>query len=219
MPETGFFAQKQRSPTSLALVVLLHAGLIAAVILIKSPAFQRLASQPTVVTLIDNTPDPPPEHPRPQPHQPQRPQETFDHVPPTVDSHPLGPPVDTSHQNSVVASTTVGNDVVVPTLPVEPPRPQVRHAAQIDPSSQLQPPYPATELRAQRDGRVQVRVTIGPDGRVTDVVLLSATSDAFWQTTRQQALRHWRFRPATVDGRPVEDTRVMSLIFRIEDQG
>ena len=41
MPETGFFAQKQRSPTSLALVILLHAALIAAVILIKGPAFQR----------------------------------------------------------------------------------------------------------------------------------------------------------------------------------
>jgi hypothetical protein len=36
--------------------------------------------------------------------------------------------------------------------------------------------------------------------------------------TREQALRHWRFRPATVDGRPVQDTRVMSLVFRITDQ-
>jgi protein TonB len=105
-------------------------------------------------------------------------------------------------------------------LPPPPPPPiPVRHAAQIDPSSQLQPPYPATELRAQRDGRVQVRVTIAPDGRVIDVALISATSDAFWRETQQQALHHWRFRPATVDGRPVEDTRVMSLIFRIEDQG
>ena len=37
--------------------------------------------------------------------------------------------------------------------------------------------------------------------------------------TEQQALSHWRFRPATVDGRPVEDSKVMSLVFRIEDQG
>ena len=42
MPETGYFAQKQRSPASLALVVLLHGALIAAVVLIKGPAFQRL---------------------------------------------------------------------------------------------------------------------------------------------------------------------------------
>ena len=220
MPETGFFAQKQRSPTSLALVILLHASLIAAVVLIKGPAFTRLM-ETTNVRLIPIDPDPPPvQPPPPRPNQPHpQPVETIDHVRP-MDTIPLGPPVDTSHQNTVIASTSVGNDI--PTLPVEPPRPipsPVRHAAQIDPSSQLQPPYPATELRAQRDGRVQVRVTIGPDGRVVDVVLLSATSDAFWQTTRQQALHHWRFRPATVDGRPVEDTRVMSLIFRIEDQG
>jgi protein TonB len=218
MPDTGFFAQRQRSPASLALVILLHAGLIAAVVLIKGPAFQRIIDT-TTVRLIPLDPDPPQvQPPPPRPNQPHpRPAETIDHFPPTVDTHPLGPPVDTSHQNTVVASTTIGNDI--PTLPTEPLHVPVRHAAQIDPSSQLQPPYPAPELRAQRDGRVQVRITIGPDGRVTDVALISATSDAFWRVTQQQALHHWRFRPATVDGRPVEDTRVMSLIFRIEDQG
>jgi hypothetical protein len=32
-------------------------------------------------------------------------------------------------------------------------------------------------------------------------------------------LRHWRFRPATVDGRPIEATRVMTVTFRIQDAG
>ena len=218
MTEAGFFAQKRGSPTSLGLVILLHAALIAAVILIKSPAFQRLAAPPTVVTLIDDTTDPPRERERQRPQEQQRPLETFDHVEPVVDTHPVGPTVDNSHPNTVIASNTAGNDIVIPTLPPDPPPLPVRRAAQIDPSSQLQPPYPAPELRLQRDGRVQVRVTIGPDGRVKDVVLISATSDAFWRVTREQALRHWRFRPATVDGRPVEETKVMSLVFRIVDQ-
>jgi protein TonB len=219
MPETGFFAQKRNSPASLGLVILLHAALISAVILIKSPAFQRLTRQPTVVTLIDNPVTPPPERPRPQPDQPRPRQEPFDHVDPVVDTHPIGPTVDTHQQNVGIASNTADSGIgVVPVQPPPPP-PPVRRAAQIDSSSQLQPPYPSSELRAQRDGRVQVRVTIGPDGRVIDVSLVSATSDAFWRVTREQALRHWRFRPATVDGRPVQDTRVMSLVFRITDQG
>ena len=135
------------------------------------------------------------------------------------DINVAGPAVETNRENTLVASNTAGTDrVELPPPPPPPPLP-VRRAAQIDASSRLQPPYPATELRAQRDGRVQVRVTIGPDGRVTDIALLSATSDAFWLVTREQALRHWRFRPATVDGRPVQDTKVMSLVFRIEDQG
>jgi periplasmic protein TonB len=219
MSQTGFFAQKQRSPTSFAMVVLLHAGLIGAVVLIKGPAFTRLVDT-TIVRLLPLDPDPPPNPPPPQPRRPQlpqHPQERLDQVPPLAPTPPLGPPV--RPPPTQLADNLAGNDrVELPPAPRSAPTP-VRHAAQIDPSSQLQPPYPAQELRAQRDGRVQVRVTIGPDGRVVDVVLLSATSDAFWQTTRQQALHHWRFRPATVDGRPVEDTRLMSLIFRIEDQG
>ena len=60
-------------------------------------------------------------------------------------------------------------------------------------------------------------MTIGPDGRVTAVERLSATSDAFWRVTQEQALRHWRFRPATLDGRPVEDSKDVTLNFRIAD--
>jgi len=52
---------------------------------------------------------------------------------------------------------------------------------------------------------------------VTAVQRLSATSDAFWRVTERQALSRWRFRPATVDGRPVETSREMTVTFRIED--
>lgn len=218
MPETGFFAQKRNSPTSLGLVILLHAALIAAVILVRSPAFERLTHPPTVVTLIPEPTDPPRDPPRPE--QPQQPQERLDQPPPLNPTPPTGPAVDNRPPPNQLAGETAGSGIVdIPRLPPEPPALPVRRAARIDPSSQLQPPYPPSELRAERDGRVQVRVTIGPDGRVTDVALISATSDAFWLVTRQQALRHWRFRPATVDGRPVQETRTMSLLFRIEDQG
>ena len=218
MPETGFFAQKRGSPTSLGLVILFHAALIAAVVLIKSPVFRHIAD-PTVVTLIeDDTVPPPDRHPPPPREQPQHPREQIDQVPTIIPTIPTGPTIATVPDRVEVASNTAGTGIVdIPRLPPDPP--PVRRAAQIDPSSQLQPPYPAPEIRLQRDGRVQVRVTIGPDGRVKDVVLLSATSDAFWRVTREQALRHWRFRPATLDGRPVEETKVMSLIFRIVDQG
>jgi protein TonB len=47
-----------------------------------------------------------------------------------------------------------------------------------------------------------VRVTIAPDGRVTSVEQVSATSPAFFQATQRHALSRWRFKPATVDGRP-----------------
>ena len=81
----------------------------------------------------------------------------------------------------------------------------------------LQPPYPAPELRAQRGGIVRIRLTIAPNGRVTAVQRLAATSDAFWRATERQALGRWRFRPATIDGRPVQGVKEMTVRFRIED--
>jgi protein TonB len=221
MSETGYFAQKRNSPTSLGLVILLHVALIAAVILVKGPAFQRILHPPIDVTLIEPIPDPPRNPPPPRPDQPQHPPERFDQPPPLTPTPPTGPAVDSRPPPNLFAGDPAGSGTVdIPRLP--PPEPAalpVRRAAQIDSSSRLQPPYPPSELRLNRDGRVQVRVTIGPDGRVIDVALISATSDAFWLVTRQQALRAWRFHPATVDGRPVQETRTMSLVFRIEDQG
>ena len=219
MTETGFFAQKQRSPTSLALVILLHGALIAAVVLIKGPAFHRLVDPIIETRLIPIDPTPPPNPPPPRPEPQQHPRERFDDPPPLNPTPPLGPPTDPGPPQTHLTETAGSGTLDIPRLPPEPAHIPVRRAAQIDSSSRLQPPYPGSEQRAQRDGQVRVRVTIGPDGRVTDVVLLSATNDAFWFATRAQALRYWRFRPATVDGRPVEETRTMSVVFRIEDQG
>ena len=97
------------------------------------------------------------------------------------------------------------------------PAPPVRIEAQLDPrfASALQPQYPASEQRAQNSGTVRIRVTIGTDGRVRAVERVSATSDAFCAAAERQALSRWRFRPATVDGRPVESIKVMTVHFRI----
>ena len=70
---------------------------------------------------------------------------------------------------------------------------------------------------ATGNGTVRIRVTIGTDGRVRAAERVSATSDAFWAAAERQALTRWRFRPATVDGRPIESTRTMTIHFRIED--
>ena len=216
MTEAGFFAQKRNSPSSLALVIALHGGLIAAVMLIKSPQFVELVRPPLVVETIEVEPDPAVEPPPPQPRtEQQRPR--IDQVEQVVQTNAnSGVQVDNRGENVTrFAENTGTGDIVLP----PPPPPPFRRAAEFDPryASALQPPYPATEQRAQRGGRVQVRVTIGPDGRVIAIALLSATSDAFWRATQQHALRRWRFRPATLDGRPVEDSKVVTLNFRIED--
>lgn len=82
----------------------------------------------------------------------------------------------------------------------------------------FQPAYPSVELRAQRDGVVKLRVLIGIDGRVKAAESVSATSDAFFEATRRQALSKWRFKPATRGGVPQESWKTMSVRFLIKDQ-
>jgi protein TonB len=215
MTEAGFFAQKRNSPTSLALVILLHAGVLGAVIMIKSPVFEQLVRPPTKVRLIEVDPDPPPVRP------PRAEPERESHITQTRQI------IQTERRDDTVIATwhppqppPFTGTVIAPPPPPPLPPPPVRRAAELDPrfAGELQPPYPAEEHRAQREGRVQVRVTIAASGRVSAIVRLMATSDAFWRVTERQALNHWRFRPATVDGRPVADSKVMSLTFRLVDQ-
>jgi protein TonB len=127
--------------------------------------------------------------------------------------NPVGPQAGRQPAGPPAGGTTV------PDPPREAPPPPVRRGAELDPrfASAVQPQYPIAEQRAGRGGTVVIRVTIGPDGRVRAAERMSATSDAFWAAAERQALTRWRFRPATVDGRPVESSRVMTIHFRIED--
>lgn len=81
----------------------------------------------------------------------------------------------------------------------------------------FQPEYPAQELRAQRDGRVSVRVLIGVDGRVKAIEQVSATSPAFFEATKRQALGKWRFKPAARGGVPQESWKTMSVRFELKN--
>ena len=107
----------------------------------------------------------------------------------------------------------------VVTVPPRPVRDPVRVASLFDTRfGGQQPPYPQSEVRAEREGQVRIRVTIGADGRVTATERLAATNDAFWRATDTQARNRWRFRPATLDGRPVQDSKVITIHFRLDGQ-
>jgi len=80
----------------------------------------------------------------------------------------------------------------------------------------LQPPYPPAMQRIGTEGRAVVRVLIGVDGRVKAVEPVEATDAAFHEATERQALRRWRFKPATRDGQPVESWKTMAVRFVIE---
>ncbi len=216
MANAGFFEQKSASPTRFALVAGGHALVLGAVMMAAGPQFIRPPRPPLIITSIP-VPQPPP----PDPSQPDR---TERQMPVRLDPvvapprPPDRPPVGAGVQTGDPPVGPVGGGTVIADPPPDPPAP-VRRGAEVDPrfASALQPQYPSSEQRAGRTGTVVIRVTIGPDGRVRAADRVSATSDAFWAAAERQALSRWRFRPATIDGRPVESSKVMTIHFRIED--
>lgn len=214
----GFLAQKPRSPTSMIVIIAAHAAVLTALALSK----MEVTTEVFPIFKARNIPldRPPPENPPEAKEKAKLPPETkIDYVPPSVPSLPNDTQVALDQQPNVQffdpgpsGETDTAADPPKP-LPLPDP---IRIAARMDSRSELQPPYPASEQRMGEEGTVVVRLTIGADGRVKAVERVSAASDAFWRATERHALRHWRFKPATVDGRPVESRQTVTVHFRMD---
>ncbi|MEO0499188.1 MAG: energy transducer TonB [Pseudomonadota bacterium] len=82
--------------------------------------------------------------------------------------------------------------------------------------NRFQPPYPPSSQRREEEGVVGVAVTIGTDGRVTAANIARSSGFERLDTAAiRQALRHWRFVPATRDGTPIESERTISVRFEL----
>ncbi len=194
--------------TSIAVVVAMHGAAIAAALLIQSGAIQRYGPEAIQVVDIPPEPAPPPEQP-PEQVEPQVPLPAA----PIRSVNPIDLPVP--------PLPVIDADLdIAPTPPVEPAPPAPEPAlvpARFDPSARgaIQPAYPSALLRSETEGSVTVRVRIATNGRVTAVELVRTDHPRFFEATRRHALRHWRFEPATRDGRPVESWQQHTVLFQI----
>jgi len=218
MSDSGYFAQSNRSPKSLSIVLLAHAAVLTALALSKTYVENKPRPAPIDIEWIKSKEDPPEVKPDPPKPQPERHVSTIDRVERIVRT-PIddfvGIPIDD------FPSAPLGPIGAADSGPIEPPRvdplPEpVRIGPRIDPRSELQPPYPASEQREANEGSVAVRLLIGADGRVKAVEKVRATSDAFFRATERHALRAWRFKPATLDGKAIESRFTMTVTFRLE---
>jgi protein TonB len=210
------FTQPRRfNPGSMGLAIGINAVVLAGLVF-STPVVEKLTDGAIVVYTPHDEPPPPPKPlptPQPQPRANPAPEHIETVNDPIVDvTRPAQGPIliDIGPATGTLEGT--GTDPVK----VDPaPPPPMLIGAKIDPryADALQPAYPASERRAGREGTVEVRVLIGLDGRVREVQRVSATSDAFFEATRRQALGHWRFEPATRGGVPQESWKKMSIRF------
>ncbi|NJM50756.1 MAG: TonB family protein [Sphingomonadales bacterium] len=104
----------------------------------------------------------------------------------------------------------------IPKIDPKPPVPIFRAAVR-DPryAGKFQPDYPRGLLQKEIEGSVTVKVLIGTDGRVREAMVVRATHPDFGAATVKKALESWRFKPATRDGKAVEDWQTLSVRFDI----
>jgi protein TonB len=209
--------ERRSSPNAMLAIVAAHVALIAAVMSIKMDLPAKVLHPPLTVDLITED-NPPP---------------AVQHVEPRIPQQPVESTIDRPRQ--LVPSPPVDSQIVdaTPSLPnfddligsrLDPPRTDlarapapVKLAAQLITSpSELKPPYPHSKILSEEEALLRLRLTIDERGRVINVEPLGHADPAFLDSARRHLLPHWRYRPASEDGRPVSSSIVISMRFSLE---
>lgn len=208
--------KRESSPNALLVVIGVHIALIAAVMSAKMEGSPII---PRDHRLIDVPLPPAP----PQPDTDDRP------TPPPRQQTRVGNPERTVKTN-IPDETTLeskfaewvptgsGTDVVgTPEIPERVVTAPIRRDAQLlTPASELKPPYPAHKLAAEQEATLRLTLAIDANGRVTAVDPVGYADREFLAAARRYIIAHWRYQPATEDGRPISSNLTITLRFQLD---
>ncbi|MBR0674257.1 energy transducer TonB [Roseomonas soli] len=79
------------------------------------------------------------------------------------------------------------------------------------------PDYPAESRRRGEEGVVRLALRIGSDGRVEGAEVTDSSGYAALDRAALEAVRRWRFRPASEAGIPVAATINTAVHFRLTE--
>ena len=126
-------------------------------------------------------------------------------APPPVAQRPAAAPAERPQPNPARGGDTAAARAgAASTLPV--------------PISRPAPDYPVQALRNNESGTVHLRITVGEDGKASDVVIERSSRSRALDQAAVRAARRWTFRPAQRDGRPAEGTLSVPITFTLEGQ-
>lgn len=207
-------AASRPAPNAMLFIIAGHVAVIAAVMSAKMDLPTKLLGGPTVVMTI---PIPKAPDPTPQPQNQNRPANDS-----TIDrSNPFIPPTSSNLPVDDTGPTDLGpiasNEIKLPPGPpfvsVEPVKLGPRL---LTPASQLKPPYPASKLLTEEEATLRLRLTIDERGRVIAVEPVGRADPVFLSTARRHLIGHWRYQPASEDGRAVSSSTVVTLRFQLD---
>ena len=85
----------------------------------------------------------------------------------------------------------------------------------LTPMVQIKPLYPSRAKRMGVEGYVKVELNVDSTGHVTNIEILKSVPKGVFDKSVKKALRKWKFRPKSVDGRAVSQKGVLTLNFNL----
>ena len=217
---TQGFADQGRHPRALMFIVGGHAVLVAAVMTAKMEVIPLAGTTKTVVELIEEVKPPPPVPPEPVPPKPEHPVQPRDSqidlqkpIVPIPTQDPVEFAASLPHLPSPGPIGSGTESIANPTPKLGPVRVAARFAT---PDFLLRPPYPDDKARLEEEGTLRLRLSIDERGRVVAVEPVGKVDRSFFESARKHLLAKWRYKPATIDGRPVPSSTVITLRFELE---
>lgn len=211
-------AGRRPSPNVMLFILAVHIAAIAALMSAKMDVRRITREPPTIRVALDPV-KPKPIDTKSSKPTPQTTKNWVSHPVPQVDTHPAKPiPFDlggTTTDPGSVGPTTIPEPL--PPLPIpQPPLPVRLDPQLLTPATQLRPPYPASKLASEEEADLHLRLSIGVDGHVTAVEPIGRADPVFLDAARRYLIAHWRYRPASVDGRAIATVMTITLSFRLD---
>ncbi len=211
---------------AIVIVALIHIAL--GYVLITGLAYEAATKMIERVTTIDvEEPPPPEEEPPPPEPQPETAPPPPVAPPPPMNISPAPPPIRTQTTIPPPAPPAVRIPPPAPVAAPAPPPPpappsQARGASPRNQGSwaaRIQNDYPSRALRQDEQGTVNMRITIGSDGRVSACsVIGSSGSSSLDEAACRGMQRYARYNPALNDaGNEISSTTTQSIRYVLPD--
>jgi protein TonB len=203
--------------TALIIVAILH--IIVGYALVTGLAYEAVKKIKERVETFDVKEEKPPEEPPPPPPDKPIPPPPIVAPPPPISFERPAPQIQTVQLPPPPVPVTV----VAAPPPPPPPPPAVNKSRGARPKGQgswaarIQENYPSAALRKEIEGRVGVRVTVTPDGRVGSCSVSSSSGSGDLDSAACEGMqRYARFEPALdAAGNPTSGSFSTSIVYKI----
>lgn len=218
--------------------VALHLGVLVFVLTgLPEEQPKKAATEPVEIQLLrpapaisqPHAPASEPARPAPQPPEAEKAPSTAKVRPkpeprtkrePAARQQPTVPaPAGTPKTSSAIPATTppapsVAAQGPAPSPPAQPARTSASEAAYAP--TNRKPPYPRLSRINEEEGIVVLRVLVKEDGTAGPVEIKHSSGYPLLDESARSTVQAWRFKPATVDGKPVSEWYQLSIPFTLQ---